>query len=225
MLGLDAWVFSLHLQTCIHHLKVVSQIIWHFRQETTKHERFEIYYLLIPFKSLSNCNSRSKVQRSFICSFYSRFYFIFEFFFLWNDIKWNLPLLTAFMFQNQSSIQLFLVYTCYEKGILLLMPSNFECQVPTAISFWILYPSLTGTCCWSNLFWDFGNHSIHPLFLSFQMVIPDFMNSKEKNRLLMRTGTKRKWRSSGCWKAKRWKIIWAATIKVMKRWTFAPRYA
>ena len=25
----------LHLQTCIHHLKVVSQIIWHFRQETT----------------------------------------------------------------------------------------------------------------------------------------------------------------------------------------------
>ena len=111
-------------------------------------------------------------------------------------------------------IQLFLVYTCYEKGILLLMPSNFECQVPTAISFWILYPSLTGTCCWSNLFWDFGNHSIHPLFLSFQMVIPDFMNSKEKNRLLMRTGTKRKWRSSGCWKAKRWKIIWAATIKM-----------
>ena len=162
---------------------------------------------------------------SYLYSFYSRFYFIFEFFFLWNDIKWNLPLLTAFMFQNQSSIQLFLVYTCYEKGILLLMPSNFECQVPTAISFWILYPSLTGTCCWSNLFWDFGNHSIHPLFLSFQMVIPDFMNSKEKNRLLMRTGTKRKWRSSGCWKAKRWKIIWAATIKVMKRWTFAPRYA
>ena len=40
---------------------------------------------------------------SYLYSFYSRFYFIFEFFFLWNDIKWNLPLLTAFMFQTTFS--------------------------------------------------------------------------------------------------------------------------
>ena len=59
-------------------------------------------------------------------------------------------------------IQLFLVYTCYEKGILLLMPSNFECQVPTAISFWILYPSLTGTCCWSNLLVQRNSRSCVP---------------------------------------------------------------
>ena len=62
-------------------------------------------------------------------------------------------------------IQLFLVYTCYEKGILLLMPSNFECQVPTAISFWILYPSLTGTCCWSNLFCSWINNYWHSSLL------------------------------------------------------------
>ena len=32
---------------------------------------------------------------SYLYSFYSRFYFIFEFFFLWNDIKWNLPLIQS----------------------------------------------------------------------------------------------------------------------------------